>query len=268
MAGDWIKMRTNLDTDPRVIQIAFRLDIPELQVVGCLWKLWAWADAHTLDGNAVSVTDVTLDRFTCVTGFAQALREVGWLEGENGALSFPRFAEHNGKTAKKRATTRDRVNRSRQNCNADSVTDVTHQALTEKRREEKSITNTHALPSSNGSLARNGDEGERAGGAFDEPMNAILRAAGFRRPHWSASEYAEFAAHPQLLTDPEAVSTIVGAVGGWKTSQESGDGRRVPVSAKEIGRRLPEIWDWADTRSKARPSSRRRYLTRDEMMKP
>jgi len=135
MAGDWIKMRTNLDTDRRVIDIATRLGVSELQVVGMLWKVWSWADAHTLDGNAIRVTDVTLDRFTLVTGFADALRKVGWLEGRDGLLSFPRFAEHNGQTAKNRAETKERVAKHR---NAKSVTDVTPKPLPEKRREEKS----------------------------------------------------------------------------------------------------------------------------------
>ena len=134
MAGDWIKMRTNLDTDPRVIEMAAALGIPELQVVGCLWKVWAWADQHTLDGNAIRVTGVTLDRFTCVPGFADALRNVGWLQGRDTALCFPRFAEHNGQTAKKRAETKDRVAKHR---NAQREPDVTRKALPEKRREEK-----------------------------------------------------------------------------------------------------------------------------------
>ena len=34
MAGDWIKMRCNLDTDWRVIQIASQLEMSELHVVG------------------------------------------------------------------------------------------------------------------------------------------------------------------------------------------------------------------------------------------
>lgn len=140
MAGDWIKMRTNLETDVRVIEMAATLDIPELHVVGCLWKLWSWADMHTHDGNAIRVTCVTLDRFTGVTGFADGLRKVGWLEGRDNALTFPRFAEHNGQTAKNRAETQQRVAKHR---NAKSVTSVTQKPLPEKRREEKSITHTH-----------------------------------------------------------------------------------------------------------------------------
>ena len=136
MAGDWIKMRIHLDSSPRVLQMADALELPVLHVVGMLWKVWAWADVHSLDGNALTVTDVTLDRFVDRTGFADALRKVGWLEGRDGALTFPRFAEHNGQTAKKRAETQERVARHR---NANRVTDVTPKALPEKRREEKKI---------------------------------------------------------------------------------------------------------------------------------
>ncbi len=137
MAGDWIKMRSNLDTSPRVIELAGVLNLPELHVVGLLWKVWSWADTHTLDGNAIRVTDVTLDRLTGVTGFASALRQVGWLEGEEGSISFPRFTEHNGKTAKNRAETAVRVAKHR---NAKPVTHVTQKPLPEKRREEKNTT--------------------------------------------------------------------------------------------------------------------------------
>jgi hypothetical protein len=134
MAGDWIKMRTNLDTDPRVVEIAAQLNMTELHVIGCLWKLWAWANDHSIDGNAIRVTHVTLDRYTSVPGFADALRNVGWLEGRDTALTFPRFVEHNGQTAKKRAETKERVANYR---NAKSVTSVTQKVLPEKRREEK-----------------------------------------------------------------------------------------------------------------------------------
>jgi hypothetical protein len=133
MAGDWIKMRCNLDTDPAVFQIAAALQMDELAVVGRLWKVWAWADQHCADCNAVSVTRNVLDRITSTPGFADAMQKVGWLEGLDGALSFPHFDRHNGQTAKKRALTKNRVEKTR----ADSVT---LPALQERyqRREEKS----------------------------------------------------------------------------------------------------------------------------------
>ena len=136
MAGDWIKMRTNLDTHPKVIELASILETPEIHIVGALWKVWSWADSHSIDGNAINVTCVTLDRFTGINGFAVALRNVGWLEGRDAALTFPRFAEHNGQTAKKRAETAERVRKHRAN---KSATDCNIKVLPEKRREEKSI---------------------------------------------------------------------------------------------------------------------------------
>ncbi len=129
-------MRTNLDTDPRVIAMSAELTVPELHVVGMLWKVWSWADQHTIDGNAIRVTSATLDRFTCVAGFSNALRSVGWLEGVDGSLTFPRFTEHNGTTAKKRAEGAVRVQKHRSN--EKDVTDVTQESLPEKRRVDKS----------------------------------------------------------------------------------------------------------------------------------
>jgi hypothetical protein len=130
MAGDWIKMTVQLDTDPSVIQIAAAVGLDELGVVGRLWKVWSWADQHSVDGNAVRVTCSFLDRITNCPGFAKAMRDAGWLEGRDSALTFPHFDRHNGHPAKKRALTKDRVNEHR---NARSVTP----ALPEKRRVEK-----------------------------------------------------------------------------------------------------------------------------------
>ena len=133
-------MRTNLDTDPRVIQMAERLGVSEFEIVGCLWKVWAWADQHSVDGNGLSVTSVTLERVTRVTpGFMDALQAVGWLQENDGKITFPRFDEHNGNTAKSRASTQKRVKRHR---NADGVT----KTLPEKRREDIKKTSKKSLP--------------------------------------------------------------------------------------------------------------------------
>lgn len=137
MAGDWIKMRCGLHEDPRVVELASLLNVEALHAIGMLWRVWSWADQQSLDGNAVSVTENYLDHLVSRDGFAVALRKVGWLEGRDRALTFPRFAEHNGQTAKSRSVTRNRVEKHRgQKCNADTVTPVTPGALPEKRREE------------------------------------------------------------------------------------------------------------------------------------
>ena len=103
MAGDWIKMRVNLTSDPAVIGIASRLDISEHEVVGLLHTLWGWADQHTDDGNARGVTASWVDRHLGVPGFADALGEQEWLLIDDEGIHFPNFERHNGSPAKKRA---------------------------------------------------------------------------------------------------------------------------------------------------------------------
>ena len=138
MAGDWIKIQHALPDKPEVVKMAAELGIDQDAVTGKLVRLWIWADQQSVNGNGLSVTETFLDRVTFVTGFAQALRSVGWLEGEDGALSLPNFGRHNGTTAKTRANGQKRTELSRSR-NAASVTEPLAKALPEKRREEKSI---------------------------------------------------------------------------------------------------------------------------------
>ena len=96
MAGDWIKMRVNLAEDPDVIGIAAAVGIDdEDHVVGKLHRLWSWADQHTVDGNAPSVTTNWIDRYLGVAGFADAMVTVGWLTVSEGgcAVSWLRKAQ-------------------------------------------------------------------------------------------------------------------------------------------------------------------------------
>jgi hypothetical protein len=113
MAGEWIKMRHDLVDDPAVVLIASRTSIDEYGVVGRLQKLWSWADRHTVDGNAMSVTRSWIDRYVSCSGFADAMFEADWLEGDDGAIDIPKFEVHNGESAKKRALGNKRVALSR-----------------------------------------------------------------------------------------------------------------------------------------------------------
>ena len=131
MAGDWIKMRVNLASDPAVIQMADKLDSSEHEIVGLLHAIWSWADGQTEDGSASGVSLRWVDRHLSKPGFANAMVECGWLEVTGNGLLFPGFERHNGKSAKKRAQTKNRQQTYR---NAGGVTE----ASPEKRREEKS----------------------------------------------------------------------------------------------------------------------------------
>lgn len=137
MAGDWIKVEHAMPDKPEVDQLAAKLGIDHDAVVGKLLRFWIWADAQSIDGNALAVTPSFLDRLTNCPGFATGLLDVGWLISRNGRFSVPNFDRHNGQTAKSRALTKDRVKRSR---NDHSVT----KAHPEKRREEKSIVSASA----------------------------------------------------------------------------------------------------------------------------
>lgn len=88
--------------------VALGWDDPDL-TVGKLLKVWRWFDQQTIAGNAPGVTCALLDRISGVTGFAQAMCDVGWLEQSDDGLRLPNFDRHNGKTAKERCLTAKRV---------------------------------------------------------------------------------------------------------------------------------------------------------------
>lgn len=144
MAGDWIKIELITPDKPEVVQMAALLRIDQDAVFGKLFRVWAWADQNSVDGSGMKITAAFIDRLTSKRGFADALRTVDWLKGDDCDLMFPNFGRHNGATAKARAETNRRVANHRER-NAVNVTNVTPpplqdallKPLPEKRREEK-----------------------------------------------------------------------------------------------------------------------------------
>lgn len=135
MADEWIKMRTDLASDPAVVMIAEKLGIEEDTVVGKLHRLWSWADKHTVSGTLKHVTLASLNRIVCAQNFCELLIVAKWLRcDDDGSICIPNFTRHNGKSAKKRALGARRASRRR---NAHSVTKSAPRE--EKRREEKNI---------------------------------------------------------------------------------------------------------------------------------
>lgn len=143
MSADWIKMRRELGSDPDVIQIAALAKLDEFAVVGRLHAVWAWLDQHSDDGTNVRIVSAFLDRLAACPGFADAMRAVGWLDGRDGALTFPGYTEHNGETAKRRALEAKRKqalrkrDMERDKCPAHHGTKHGTNPGPEKRREEK-----------------------------------------------------------------------------------------------------------------------------------
>lgn len=154
MAGDWIKMRTQLAYERAVMLICDRTGLDEFQVVGRLHAIWAWAGEHTITGDVRGVTLQTVDRITRCTGFAEAMKAADWLdELPDGTIRFPRWKKHNSKSAKQRALAaerqaRKRAKKSRPKRDAERDTDVT--SPTQRQEETRGEQEESPIAKSNG----------------------------------------------------------------------------------------------------------------------
>lgn len=167
MAGDWIKMRTDLYRDPKVCLIADALMDPEGELarfvsqhkqcdmtitrnvmrnvtVGALVTVWG---VMRLRGKRVGVdlvcskvTVSVLDDMAELPGFGQAMASVGWVGETDEGVVFPRFFDdYNVDPSEKKASSaaeRQRRYRERHKANSDVTQDVTRD-VTVTHREEK-----------------------------------------------------------------------------------------------------------------------------------
>jgi hypothetical protein len=241
----------------------------ELAVVGRLWKVWAWADQHCADCNAVSVTRNVLDRITSTPGFADAMQKVGWLEGLDGALSFPHFDRHNGQTAKKRALTKNRVEKTR----TDSVTLPALQKRYQ-RREEKSSSITVGVEGFD--LEQVIEAGRRASitedvcRAYHDDREGAGWMDGKGRPVRSMPhDLSGFNRKWQSNRSPKQFGN--GAVSGHNGSPKAGEGvwhleKRIEAATKEVDRissnpaNKEQVADSFDRRLKAEPLAKVKAL--------
>lgn len=135
MAGDWIKMRADLLTSPKVVRIASALRADRLRVIGGMHAVWCLFDVHSEDGSLDGYTPEVLDEIIGWPGFSDAIAAVQWLEIGDGFLSVPRFDEHNGQSAKRRAQEAQRKSKERAETSASDADKK--RTREEKRREEK-----------------------------------------------------------------------------------------------------------------------------------
>lgn len=145
MAGDWIKIRTDLYEDQDVLQMSDILGTDDPTTIGLLVRFWSWADKQTIDGNGIKLSDARIDSLVGRPGFADALRKVEWLEGENGSLTLPNFQRHNGDSAKARVLEAEakRIRRKQQKPDqelSDTCPTISHKKVgPEKRRDREEI---------------------------------------------------------------------------------------------------------------------------------
>lgn len=96
MAGDWIKMRADLHTHPKVVRMASALKADRLRIVGGLHSAWCLFDVHSVDGLLDGYSADTLDDLIGFPGFSRAMMAVGWLDAvqadlENADYAFAGF---------------------------------------------------------------------------------------------------------------------------------------------------------------------------------
>jgi hypothetical protein len=136
MAGDWIKMRKSLTSDPKLVRIMSALNADRFRTLGGVLSAWCLLDDQTECGNLDGYTPEVFDSFVGFPGLCQAMIDVGWMRRTSQGLEAVNFTEHNGQSAKRRMQENVRKMSAR---NADKK-----RTREEKRREEKSIKKTNS----------------------------------------------------------------------------------------------------------------------------
>jgi hypothetical protein len=135
--ANWIKMRMDLATCPKVVRIMSAISSDKFRTIGGLHAVWCVYDQHSTDGVLAGYTAEIMDSIIGWPGFSRAMIAAEWLQETPEGLVMPRFDEHNGSSAKKRAedTNAKRVRRM-----SDKTSDKTRTSLgqnSDQIREEK-----------------------------------------------------------------------------------------------------------------------------------
>lgn len=117
---NWIKVRNNLLTHPKIVRISSALCLPPVHILGACVHLWSVADAHA-DGEMLPGMDEnSLDSMVQIPGFAREMIKVGWISINNDSMQLVNYQTHNGTSAKRRAEDAGRK-RTERGQNADEV---------------------------------------------------------------------------------------------------------------------------------------------------
>jgi hypothetical protein len=147
MAGDWIKMRVELKSHPKVVRILSAIRPHDVQtksdafrIVGGLHAVWTVFDTHSVDGELRGYTPEIMDETIGWPGFSEAMMSVGWLIFDGGeTLTMPDFEAHNGKSAKRRAEDAKRKKYERSNASEICPENVQNLSKKNRTREQESI---------------------------------------------------------------------------------------------------------------------------------
>ena len=196
MAGDWIKMRTNLRRHPKVVRMASALNADKLRIVGGLHAVWSVFDEHSEDGILIGYTSVSMDTEIGCVGFCAAMIAVNWLNDTGESLEIPRSDAHNGVSAKRRAqeTERKKEARSVPKMSAPDADEM--RTREEKRREEnKEQQQEHVQPKAARAIPAHSSS------RFDEFWDAypVRKGKADAMSKWKAKGYDKIA--DQIIAD-------------------------------------------------------------------
>lgn len=176
MAGDWIKMRVNLVSHPKVLAISEFLAghgkyqdwstmagfvpaiggtaedseedylasvrVTRYVTVTALLRFWGYANEHARDEFIGTLRVADVDDIVQVPGFGEALASVGWLvyDAERRGIVLPDFNEHNTSSSDRGAAERQKRYRERKKAvtqPSDDNGDVTRDVTRDDREEKR-----------------------------------------------------------------------------------------------------------------------------------
>lgn len=277
-------MRTDLYRDPKVCTIAEVMSRDERYrnvtrnvmrnvTVGALVAVWGVARVTgKRQGDDLLLRSVTLavvDDVADLPGFADAMKQVGWIVEDSKGLIFPRFfADHNVdplEANKQKNAERQRRYRANRNATSNVTRDVTVTHREEKSREEN---NTPLTPLSGGTAGNELQTPTPDANPNEPPPPADLASKTFetfwdlfpRKENRTASlrfwrQAIGNSTRPQALAD-----TIIAAVRRWLPEWATRNPGKVPSPAKWLEDRR-----WEDeppapqqqTETKYRPAGQR-----------
>lgn len=111
MAAEWIKLEHATPGKQEMYRLARLLGVSRGDAFLLAVEWWIWLDRQTRNGLVTEMYADQVDDMMRCPGFAMAMKAVNWLDvGPDGQIGqTPNFDRHNGKTAKDRAVTKDRV---------------------------------------------------------------------------------------------------------------------------------------------------------------
>jgi hypothetical protein len=183
MASDWLKMRIDLQSHPKVVRILSATKSDKFRVIGGLHAVWAVFDTHSVDGRLTGYTPELMDHVIGWNGFSAAMMAVGWL-GMDGpeTLVIPEFTTHNGQSGKRRAEDQKRKKESRscpqsvRNSSANEADKLPEESGPEREREKKKK-RTPVVPAS--------------GDVVDAVLTAYHEVLPNCRHHWTVTPSLE-----------------------------------------------------------------------------